>query len=437
MGSLSKYCTGKMMYINLAACLSVLLLVIGLSVGLSVSSFKGSDALDTAPLVDGHNDLAYNLYALLNNKLEGFDFTKNLTNDKIWGKKACESCYTDLPRLRKGKLGAQFWAAYVGCDSQYKDALQLTLRQIDVIKRLVDNYPNDLQFVTKANDIEEAWRSGKIASMIGVEGGHSIDSSLAVLRLFYELGVRYLTLTHMCNTPWADASPALDKPVRNLTEFGVVVVHEMNRLGMLVDLSHVSHNVMRRVLALTKAPVMFSHSSVYAICAHHRNVPDDVLHLVKKNNGIVMVNFYSGFINCNTSRNATIQDVVDHINYIRNLIGADHVGIGADYDGVEVMPEGLEDVSKYPDLFDRLYESDVEPKWTKEELEKLAGRNLIRVFKDVELVRDNLKSGHPLETVITGKEIYDGEVESGVKAGSCNTAIEWNGLNVTSSDSEQ
>nr|XP_034189897.1 dipeptidase 1-like isoform X1 [Osmia lignaria] len=437
MGSLTKYCTGKMMYVNIAVCLSILLLVIGLSVGLNVNSFKGSDVLDTAPLIDGHNDLPYNLYSHLNNKLEKLYLEKNLTEDKVWGRNACNSCYTDLPRMRQGKLGAQFWAAYVDCSSQYKDAVELTLRQIDVIKRLVAKYPNDLQFVTEAKGIQEAWRNGKIGSMIGVEGGHSIDSNLAILRLYYELGVRYLTLTHSCNTPWADASPALDNPVRNLTAFGREVIREMNRLGMLVDLSHVSHNVMREVLAITKAPIMFSHSSAYSVCRHHRNVPDDVLHTVKKNNGVVMVNFYSEFVNCNSSRNATIQDVVDHINYIRNLIGADHVGIGADYDGVEQMPEGLEDVSKYPDLFDRLYESNVEPKWTREELEKLAGRNLIRVFTDVEAVRDQLKLVHPVETVISGQEIYDGQVESGLKPGSCYTAKEWNGLNVTSSDSEQ
>ncbi|CAL7944393.1 unnamed protein product [Xylocopa violacea] len=433
MGSLAKYCTGKMMYVNVAVCLSVFLLVIGLSIGLSINNFKGSNALDSAPLIDGHNDLAYNLYALLNNNLDKFDLTKNLSDDKIWGMNACNSCYTDLPRLRKGKVGAQFWAAFVGCDSQYKDAVQLTMRQIDVIKRLVNKYPNDLQFVTEADSIEEAWKNGKIASMIGVEGGHSMDSSLAVLRLYYELGVRYMTLTHMCNTPWADSSLVNDSAVHNLTEFGAAVIYEMNRLGMLVDLSHVSHNVMRHVLLRTKAPIMFSHSSAFSVCHNYRNVPDDVLHMVKKNNGVVMVNFYSGFVNCNSSRNATIQDVVDHINYIRNLIGADYVGIGADYDGVSSMPEGLEDVSKYPDLFDRLYESNVNPRWTKEELEKLAGRNLIRVFKAVEEVRDTLaKSEHPRQDIINARDIYNAEVDDNIKPGLCYTGKEWKDLNQTS-----
>ncbi|XP_031847544.1 dipeptidase 1 isoform X2 [Nomia melanderi] len=434
MGIAAKFCTGKMVYVNVAFCMSLLIFVIGLSVGLSMRVFKGSDALDSAPLIDGHNDLPYNLYAKLNNKVSGFQFEKDLANDTVWGRNACSSCFTDLPRLRKGKVGGQFWAAYVSCESQYKDAVQLTLRQIDVIKNLIDKYPNDLQFVTEANDIEASWRNGKIASMIGVEGGHSIDSSLAVLRLYYELGVRYLTLTHSCNTPWADASPVNDGSVRNLTAFGEAVVYEMNRLGMLVDLSHVSHNVMRRVLAITKAPVIFSHSSAFSVCNNYRNVPDDVLLSVKKNNGVVMVNFYSGFVNCNKSRPATMQDVIDHINHIRNLIGPDHVGIGADYDGVSSVPEGLEDVSNYKDLFDSLYESEANPQWTREDLEKLAGRNLIRVFKAVEAVRESMSPERPREDVISGSELRDAQSEAGLKPGSCNTAIEWKGLNDSSSN---
>ncbi|XP_060814831.1 dipeptidase 1-like isoform X1 [Bombus pascuorum] len=426
MGCLAKYYTKKMIYVSVAVSSSVLLFLIGLSVGLSINSFKGSDALTSAPLIDGHNDLPHNLYKLLNNNLDNFNFTQNLTDDELWGKDVCKSCYTDLARLKKGKIGAQFWAAYVDCSSQFKDAVPLTMRQIDVIKRLVARYPNYLQFVTEAKHIEEAWNDGKIASLIGVEGGHSIDSSLAVLRLYYELGVRYMTLTHMCNTPWADASVVDDTSVHNLTKFGEAIVYEMNRLGMLVDLAHVSHNVMRKTLSITKAPIMFSHSSAFSVCHNYRNVPDDVLYMVKKNNGIVMVNFYSNYVNCNCSRNATIQDVVDHINYIRNLIGADHVGIGADYDGVGSMPEGLEDVSKYPDLFDRIYESDVNPKWTREELEKLAGRNLIRVLQAAEKVRDSLaKSEHPRQDIIDQQDIYEGEITSKLQPGLCNTAKEW------------
>ncbi|XP_072756295.1 dipeptidase 1 isoform X2 [Anoplolepis gracilipes] len=430
-----QYCTRKMIYINVAVCLSILLLVIGLSVGLSVNSFKGRDALDSAPLIDGHNDLPYNFYEILKNNLSAFHFESDLRNDTVWGQNACSSCFTDLPRLRAGKVGGQFWVAYSSCDSQYKDSVQLTLRQIDVIRRFIQRYPANLQLVTAAKDIETTWRNNKIASMIGIEGGHSLDSSLAVLRLYYDLGVRYVTLTHSCNTPWADASIVDNGYVYNLTEFGQTVVYEMNRIGMLVDLSHVSHNVMREVLAITRAPVIFSHSSAFSVCNHYRNVPDDVLHLVKNNNGIVMVNFYSGFVNCNSSRNATLQDVVDHINHIRNLIGVNHVGIGGDYDGVSSMPIGLEDVSKYPDLFDRLYENRKgEPIWTREDLEKLAGRNLIRVFQAVETVRNSLSSESPREDVITGNELYIAQQKEGLNPGACQTAIEWNNVNATDAE---
>ncbi|XP_058789903.1 dipeptidase 1-like [Phymastichus coffea] len=416
------------MYIIIIAIVSTYL---GISLGVPVSDFtKGSDALKFAPLIDGHNDLPFTIYEITNNDLKEFDFKRNLTNDRIWGKDACKECMTDLPRLRAGKVGAQFWSAYVSCNSQYKDAVQLTLRQIDVIKRLVQKYSDELEFVTEADNIEKVWRKGKIGSMIGVEGGHSLDSSLAILRLYYELGVRYITLTHTCNTPWADGSPTINKPVNNLTDFGKLIVWEMNRLGMLIDLSHVSHNVMCDVLAVTKSPVIFSHSSVFALCNHHRNVPDDVLRQVKSNNGIVMVNFYNGFVNCNKSRNSTLDDVVDHINYITKLIGVDHVGIGADYNGVPSTPEGLEDVSKYPALFDRLYDSKKgEPDWNRDDLEKLAGRNLIRVLKKVEQIRDSLKLESPYEDIINVEEMKIAQEREKLTPGICQTAREWTYLN--------
>lgn len=400
---------------------------IGLSREIPSREFmRGSDALLSVPLIDGHNDLPYSLYELANNDLRKFEFEKNLTDDGVWGKRVCSSCMTDLPRLKAGRLGAQFWVAYVDCRSQYKDSVQLTLRQIDVIKRLIKKYPENLALVKRADDIMPTWKEGKIASMIAVEGGHSLDSSLAVLRLYYELGVRYLTLTHTCNTPWADASPVNDRSVYNLTEFGKIVVWEMNRLGMMVDLSHVSHNVMREVLAVTKSPVIFSHSSAFALCRNYRNVPDDVLMKVKNNGGLVMINFYNEFVNCDKSRNATLEDVVAHINYVRNLIGVDHVGIGADYNGVPATPMGLEDVSKYPALFDRLHANKQgEPMWSKEDLEKLAGLNLMRVMKKVENARDSMKSVPPFENVISGQELRTAVEREGLKAGECHTAIEW------------
>lgn len=238
---------------------------------------KGSSVLYDVPLIDGHNDLPYNLYKLARNRLGDFKFNSNLLLDDVWGPYA--TSHTDLPRLRTGQVGGQFWVAYVPCTTQHKDAVARTLDQIDVIKRLVKMYPNDLQYATTADEIEDAFKNQRIASMIVVEGGHSIDDRLSVLRLYYELGVRYMTLTHSCNQPWIDASPIddADTEKKDITTWGQKVIFEMNRLGMMVDLSHVSYGVMHGVLDVTKAPVIFSHSSSYTVYPHHRNVRDDVL----------------------------------------------------------------------------------------------------------------------------------------------------------------
>lgn len=267
---------------------------------------KGSDVLSWVPLVDGHNDLPYNLYNVESNILENFDFDSNLAENEKW---QFDGSFTDLPRLRKGKLGGQFWVAYVGCVRNYKDAVERTLEQIDVIKRLVKRYPNDLMYVTESDQIMQAFKQKKIASMIEIEGGHSIDSRLSVLRMFYDLGVRCMTLTHSCNLPWADASPIDNEPgavKKNLTAWGLNVIKEMNRLGMIIDLSHVSEGVMLAVLEHSKAQVLFSHSSVYTLHNHHRNVKDHVLQKIKDKNGLVMINFYSDFIGGNN----TIDDVI-------------------------------------------------------------------------------------------------------------------------------
>ncbi|XP_049825260.1 dipeptidase 1 isoform X2 [Aethina tumida] len=356
----------------------------------------GRAALDNYPLVDGHNDLAHNLYLAFNNKLGNFDFEKNFTECPVFPKDHIKPSATDLPRLRAGKLGAQFWAAYVNCRKS-KNYVIDTINQIDVIKRLIKKYPKDLQYTTTADGILEAFKQKKIASLIGVEGGHSIEDKLFLLRALYDLGARYMTLTHSCNLNWADSS-IVDEPNANfeekkLTDFGKRIVHEMNRLGMMVDLSHVSKNVMSEALNVTRAPVIFSHSSAKAVYSQARNVDDEILKRVADNQGIVMVNFYDAFI---AAHNATIYDVANHINHIVDVAGVNYVGIGSDFDGVPSLPKGLEDVSKFPDLFD-LLRTQNKSRWTIENLEKLAGRNLVRVFKAVERVRDELINEEPAE----------------------------------------
>uniref|UniRef100_A0A8C6S7L8 Dipeptidase n=1 Tax=Neogobius melanostomus TaxID=47308 RepID=A0A8C6S7L8_9GOBI len=256
--------------------------------------------------------------------------------------------HTNIPKIKAGRLGAQFWSAYVPCDTQYKDAVRQTFEQIDVIHRMCQKYPDTFMF-------------NKTASLIGVEGGHSIDSSLGTLRTMYQLGVRYLTLTHSCNTPWYST-----------------IIQELNRLGMLVDLAHVPVKVMEQVLGLSKAPVIFSHSSAYAICKHKRNVPDNILLKVK---GIVMVNFYNDYVTC--SHTAALSDVANHFDHIKKIGGPEIVGFGGDYDGVTRLPHGLEDVSKVPNLVAELLRRN----WTDAEVKAALGGNLLRVLQEAEKVR--------------------------------------------------
>ncbi|XP_063241614.1 dipeptidase 1-like [Bacillus rossius redtenbacheri] len=343
--------------------------------------------LRDVPLVDGHNDLPWNVRKFVHNQILGFNLSADLRRVEPWSRSNWS--HTDIPRLRRGMVGAQFWSVYVPCGAQHLDAVQLTLEQIDLVKRLAELNPGHLTHVTTVRGLTEAHRAGRVASLIGVEGGHSLGNSLAVLRTFYSLGARYMSVTHTCDTAWADCSvgeeslPASGVRRRSgLTEFGKLVVREMNRLGMMVDLSHASVGTMRDALAASKAPVIFSHSSAFALCNSSRNVPDDILRLVALNRGIVMVNFYTYFITCNST--ATIYDVIAHVNHIRSVAGIDHVGIGAGYDGINYTPQGLEDVSKYPDLLARLMEDE---SWTEEDLKKLAGLNILRVFKEVEETR--------------------------------------------------
>lgn len=387
----------------------------GVGVGLPLALRSGSslqerliaaqNILAQVPLIDGHNDMPWNIRKFAGGKLNTLRALETgLQHLDPWSKSAWS--HTDLPRLREGRVGAQFWAAYVPCGAQYLDAVKQTLEQIDLIKRMVDRYSDYLRLAVDAKGIEESHQEGRIASLLGVEGGHSLGNSLGVLRTYYDLGIRYVTLTHTCNTPWADCSIAEADPHHpregGLTHFGKLVIKEMNRLGVIVDLSHASSTTMHHALDASRAPVIFSHSSTRALCNITRNVPDEVLKRLVTNGGIVMVSFFSLFVSCN--KTSTIPDVVAHINHIRRVAGIDHVGIGAGYDGINTTPQGLEDVSKYPYLFAELLQ---DPTWSEEDLRKLAGLNFLRVFRQVEKVREDLRRANTLadETSITNEEL--------------------------------
>ncbi|XP_057317374.1 dipeptidase 1-like [Hydractinia symbiolongicarpus] len=348
--------------------------------------------LENYPLVDGHNDLPWQIRTAYKNQLCDVS--------------TLGGCHTSIPKLRRGKVGAQFWAAFMLCDTQEKDAIRNVLEQMDLIKRITRQYSSTFDFVTTADGIVRAHRRGKIASLIGVEGGHAIDSSMAVLRSLYDLGARYMTITHSCNTPWADnwkadnTNPNITDPARSdgLSPFGKEVIKEMNRLGMMIDLAHVSHRTMEVVLKTTSSPIMFSHSSAFSVCNNNRNVRDDILLKVKQNGGVVMVNFYVGYVNCgeNKTNETGIDNLLEHINYIKNFIGSEYVGLGSDYDGVPEVPIGLEDVSKFPEILVKLAEQG----WTDYELRNLAGGNIIRVFKKVERISRWMLGKQPSEMLM-------------------------------------
>ncbi|KAJ3312525.1 dipeptidase 1 (renal) [Blyttiomyces sp. JEL0837] len=296
------------------------------------------------------------------------------------------------------RVGAVFWSAYTGCKDYHKAGTEVRdiMEQIDLIKRFQDQYPTVFTTAYSVSDIRSAVEKRTIASLIGIEGGHAIDNSLALLRQFYNLGARYLTLTHSCNTAWADsANDEVGMVHGGLTKFGEEVVLEMNRLGMLVDISHVSAPVMLQVLRISEAPVIFSHSSVFSICPSPRNVPDSILTLLPKKDGIVMINFMDGYILCgedgDTSKNgrrATLNDVVDHIMYIVEKIGAEYVGLGGDFDGVTELPVGLEDVSTYPVLIAELLDRGL----TEAQIIGITGGNFLRVFGKAERVAKSIQA---------------------------------------------
>jgi len=363
---------------------------------------------------DGHNDLPWALRT---------DFASSFDQANISGH--VPKLHTDIPRLRQGNVGAQFWSVYVPA-STINDgkALATTIEQIELVKGMVKRYPETFELARTVSDIERIQKQGKIASLMGVEGGHSIEDSIENLRRLHRLGAGYMTLTHSDTLAWADS--ATDEARHHgLTEFGAEIVQEMNRLGMLVDLSHVSDETMRDTLNVTTAPVIFSHSSARQIADHPRNVPDDILKQVKQNGGVVMVNFYSGFVHPESARKranmfqvnrelrakfpleadykaarkrwdtehpiepGSVHDVVDHIDHIAKIAGIDHVGIGSDYDGITLVPTQLDDVSTYPVITQELLNRG----YTAEQIHRFMSGNILRVMREAEAVASKIQSG--------------------------------------------
>lgn len=333
-------------------------------------------------LFDGHNDLPWRMRELAGGSFDKLDIAK-----------LQPQFHTDIPKLRQGGVKAQLWSVYVPAETDATgDALVKTLEQIAIAHAMFKRYPETFEQAKTVDDVERIAKSGKIASMLGVEGGYSMQGSLPILKKFHDLGVRYMTLTHNKNLSWADA--ANDKPVHGgLTEYGEEVVREMNRVGMLVDISHVSPDTMRDALRVTKAPVIFSHSATRALTDHPRNVPDDILRELPKNGGVVMINFYSGFIvptaelKRDKTARGTLQNVADHVEHAIKTAGIDHVGLGGDYDGIDRTPIGLEDVSTYPALTQEL----VNRGYNREQLHKLLGGNILRVLRAAEKVAEPVR----------------------------------------------
>ena len=380
--------------------------------------------LERTPLIDGHNDLPWALRENHGNDPHAVDLTTNLD--------ASTDLHTDIPRLRAGGVGGQFWSVYVPATLTPTEAARETFEQIDTVKRIVAAHPGTFELATTAADVERIHRRGKIASLIGMEGGYSIDDSLGLLREFFDAGARYITLTHSRTTTWADS--ATDAPKwGGLSPFGEQVVREMNRLGMMVDLSHVSEETMLDAMRVSEAPVIFSHSSARAVTGHARNVPDSVLRQMPQAGGVVMVTFVPGFVSetvrtWNSARSAEdarlkslnpgnpqavtgglaawtaahpvpragIADVVAHIQHVRDTAGIDHVGLGGDFDGVDALPDGLEGVDAYPRLLAALIANG----WTDADIRKLAGENVLRVMRAVEAVAESKRGERPNLAVI-------------------------------------
>jgi len=390
-------------------------------------------ALEAAPVFDGHNDVPNQLRDRVANQINTFDFEDTAHTGPAHPQGSVMQ--TDLARLKQGKVGAQFWSVYVPSNPDEAEAVQQVIEQIDVTRRLIARYPQGLRFATTADEVERAMAEGRVASLLGMEGGHSIGSSLGVLRQLHALGARYMTLTHNSNIPWADA--ATDTPRHDgLSPFGMDVVREMNRIGMLVDLSHVSEATMMDTLDVAKAPVIFSHSGARGVTGHPRNVPDPVLARLPANGGVVMVVALPRFIKeglrqwgakrageearlkglwqgqpakvteglaawdkANPEPKATIKDMADHIDHIRKVAGAEHIGIGGDFDGMPSGPVGFEDVRGYPLLFAELAKRG----YSQAELEMIASRNVLRVMRAAEAYSASVADTAPIETLISPK----------------------------------
>ena len=390
-------------------------------------SARVAHVLKQTPLIDGHNDLPWEMRTRFQGKLDAIDLTKNTA--AIAPPAGGVALMTDIPRLRAGGVGGQFWSVFIPVEIQGPLAVQMTFEQIDLVHAMAARYPADFAMAYTAADVRRIHGAGRIASLIGIEGGHQINNSLAMLRQMYAAGARYMTLTHSSNTDWADS--ATDAPKHHgLTPFGREVVREMNRIGMLVDLSHVSPETMRAALKTTEAPVIFSHSSARALVDHPRDVPDDVLKLVAHNGGVVMVNFNPGYVSEARNRweadlaaeqaryssppfgglyigqperaraaldawkaqhpapRVTISDVADHIDHIRQVAGVDYIGIGSDFDGIESTPEGLGSVDKFPALLIELMRRG----WSDEDVAKVAGENVLRALAGAEATAARLRS---------------------------------------------
>lgn len=367
--------------------------------------------LDRTPLFDGHNDLPW----AIRNAPAPMDV-------EAYGLEGRTEGHTDIPRLLEGRVGAQFWSVYIPFTPTHEGAARMQLEQIDLMKEVIERHPQHFQLATTASEVEAAFGAGRIASLLGMEGGHAIENSLGALRAFFRLGARYMTLTHGTTIDWADSGTGL--PTHGgLSPFGMEVVREMNRLGMLVDLSHTSPATMHDALDVSESPVLFSHSSARGVTDHPRNVPDDVLRRLPENGGVVMITFVPGFISSaigehgtreqaarvrfqaggapaadvdrqmaewrreNPAPVATMEDVIAHIEHVRAVAGVEHVGIGGDFDGITSVPRGLEDVSTYPALLEALARRG----WTDGELEALAGGNVLRVMREAERVAARLQ----------------------------------------------